>query len=262
MLYSSRGSHMPQVLLSAATLFSLLTVTAVAQQASPFVFQNLRLGMPISEFHAKHPGGSNVVSDLSSSSLLRHLTETICVRGTGGPRLAGDEGRGVVRCTYKVPLEKVVSLLHMSAYSISTIFIDGKLAVIEVEPPTNTNICFERPPAPGSDGFQMFAAACDRFRGLLQDITDSVAKAGPVRAVADNRYQLPLLRWDNGSSVAELEAVMCGPWNNADSGWANAVSEVLSGSYCGTPDSVSSSQPVILYVHKEIGRSLVQQLNK
>lgn len=253
---------MSQLLSRAAMLFSLLSIPMAAQQASPFVFQDLHLGMQISEFHAKHPGGSNEVSDLSSSSLLRHLTQTTCVRGTGGSRLSGEEGRGVVRCNYKVSLEKAVSLLHMNAYGISTIFVDGKLAVIEVEPPTNTNICFERPPAPGSDRFQMFATACERFRGLLQNITDSVAKAGPVRTVADNRYQLSLLRWDNGSSVAELETEMCGPWNNADSGWANAVSEVLAGTYCGSSDSVSSSQPVILYVHKQLGRSLIQQLNK
>lgn len=241
---------------------SFLTVSAAAQDASPLGFQNLRLGMSISEFRAKHPPASDGNGDLSSSSLLRHLTQSTCVRGTSGPRLESEQNHGVVRCTYKVPLEKVVSLLHMSAYSVSTIFVNGKLAVIEVEPPTNTNICFERPPQPGSDGFQMFAAACDRFRGLLKDMTDSVTKAGPVRTVTDNRYQLLLLRWDNGSSVAELEAEMCGPWNNADSGWANAVSEMLSGSYCGPSDSVSSSQPVMLYLHKELGRSLVQQLNR
>jgi len=253
---------MQRILLKIAASLSFLATSAVAQDASPFAFQNLRLGMSISEFRAKHPAASGDSGDLSSSSLLRHLTQSTCVKGTGGPRLAGEQVRGVVRCTYKVPLEKVVTLLHLNVYSISTIFVDGKLAVIEVEPPMNTNICFERPPAPGSDGFQMFASACDRFRGLLQDITDSVAKAGPVRPVPDNRYQLPLLRWDNGSSVAELEAEMCGPWNNADSGWANAVSELLSGSYCGTSDLVSSSQPVMLYVHKELGRNLVQQLSK
>jgi hypothetical protein len=253
---------MPQLLFRVATSFLLLIATMTAQQATPFAFRDLRLGMPISEFHAKHPGGSNEVSDLSSSSLLRHLTQATCVRGTGGPRMAGAETHGVVRCNYKVPIEKIVSLIHMNAYSVSTIFVDGRLAVIEVEPPTNTNICFERPPTPGSDGFQMFATACDRFRDLLQNITDSVAKAGPVSTVADNRYQLPLLRWDNGRSVAQLEAEMCGPWNNADSGWANAMSELLAGTYCGSLDSVSSSQPVMLYVHKELGRSLVQQLSR
>jgi hypothetical protein len=253
---------MQRIALKVVVLFCFMAFSAFAQDTAPFVFQNLRLGMSISEFRAKHPAATDSVSDLSSASLLRHLTGSTCVKGTSGQRLGPIETRGVVRCSYKVSLEKVVTTLHMSAYSISTIFVDGRLAVIEVEPPTNTNICFERAPAPGSDNYRMFASACDRFRGLLQDISDSVAKAVPVQSVPANPYQLPLLRWDNGSSVAELEAQMCGPWNNADSGWANAVSELLSGSYCGARDSVSSSQPVMLYAHKALGRSLIQQLSK
>jgi hypothetical protein len=253
---------MQQILLRSFSLLILLTTTTVAQQTSAFTFRDLRLGMPISEFHAKHPGGGNSVSDLSSASLLRHLTQANCMQGTSGPGVAVDERRGVVRCDYKVPLENVASHNHGGAYSISTIFMNGKLAVIEIAPLTNTSICFERPPAPGSADFQMFAGTCGQFRELLQDMTNSVAKAGPVQNVANNRYQLLLLRWDNGSSIAELESEMCGPWNGADSGWANAISEALAGSFCGTSDLVSSSQPIMLYIDKELGRELAQLLNK
>jgi hypothetical protein len=155
---------------------------ATAQQPKPFAFRDLRLGMTLSEFHKMHPSGSDSVSDLSTASLTRHLTQANCGRGTGETKMSGNENVGVIRCGYKVPLEKVVSLLHVSAY--------------------------------------------------------------------------------NGSSVAELQATQCGPWNSTDSGWGQAISEVLAGSYCGPRDSASSSLTMILYVHRELGSALAEQLAK
>jgi hypothetical protein len=251
-----------RVHLLASTLCLLVGFHATAQQPKPFAFRDLRLGMTLSEFHKMHPSGSDSVSDLSTASLTRHLTQANCGRGTGETKMSGNENVGVIRCGYKVPLEKVVSLLHVSAYSVSTMFLNGKLAVVEIQPPMNTDMCFERPPEPTSDRFPMFLSACDRFRELMQNVKDSVAAVGPVKTVTDNRYQLPLLRWDNGSSVAELQATQCGPWNSTDSGWGQAISEVLAGSYCGPRDSASSSLTMILYVHRELGSALAEQLAK
>jgi hypothetical protein len=71
----------------------------------------------------------------------------------------------------------------------------------------------------------------------------------------------------NDSSVAEYQDRWCSPLGpmakGPDNGWSKEIEELLEGSYCSdTDDADIARQPVILYLHKELGKTLMMRLAK
>jgi hypothetical protein len=55
---------------------------------------------------------------------------------------------------------------------------------------------------------------------------------------------------------------MCGPWDGTDKGWSKAISEVLERRYCAGGDSLSHRQNIMVYLSKELGRTLLARLDR
>ena len=140
---------------------------------------------------------------------------------------------------------------------VSTIFVGGKLALIEVEPPTDTVSCFEPPPAE-SRQYLFYSANCKQYQALLHALTDNLGSRCIPGFYRQTRINVS--HWENDSSIAEFEDYMCGPWDGSDRGWSKAVSEVLEGTYCGQSDILDARQPVMLYLDKELSQTLIKHL--
>ena len=121
-----------------------------------FRFQDIRLGMSMSDFEAKHPVLKIEKYGPPASPLPGQAS---CVGQTVGEHRKDmeDAARGIVRCHYSeaylaIPLQ------------VSTIFVDEKLAVVEVEPPYDSQGCFE-PPKTGSatSGEYFYSVGCKQY---------------------------------------------------------------------------------------------------
>jgi hypothetical protein len=135
------------------------------------------------------------------------------------------------------------------------------LALIEVEPPADTGGCFEPPPSNAANSTKYFySALCQSYPPLLRALTDKFGQATRVVSANENLKTFDVQRWESDSSVAEFQDHMCGPWDGTDAGWGKAISEVLVGTYCGSGDILSSRQPVMLYLDKELSRTLATRL--
>jgi hypothetical protein len=215
------------------TLFIVLLCSSalIAQtQIEPYGFQDIHLGMSVTEFKAAHPASK----------------QTSCIQGIGGkPR------NTVVRCDFRKSYANI-------GLQISTMFVDGKLALIEVQTPFDTPGCFEPPSTAETSALYFYSTLCQQYPHLIRDLTSELGPNPPV--IPKNEKNLRVLNWHNDLSVAEFQDHMCGPWDGTDMGWSKAISEILEGSYCGVGDSLSYRQPVMLYLHKELGRKLMMQL--
>jgi hypothetical protein len=233
---------------------SPLAAQSEKSQTEPYGFHDIQLGMSIAEFKAKHRAPK--VEKYTSPSASPLPGEATCAGGMKKQQrndLEVSLGE-VTRCDYG---EKYPTI----PLQVSAMFVEGKLAVIVVEPPSDSAGCFE-PPALGSPTSQQYfyKAGCQQYPQLLQALTRNLGPATPIIPVNDNLKDYVVWRWENDSSVAEFEHHMCGPWGDgADGGWGNVISEVLEGTYCGPGDLLNSRQPVMLYVHKELGRTLVKR---
>ena len=234
---------------STALFIVLLNTSALVTQSpstpiEPYGFQDIHLGMSIAEFTTVHPA-PKIEKNIPRVSLLPG--QALCVRGILGP-----PRDGIMRCHYDE------SYLNIRL-RVSTIFVNETLALIEIQPPPDSPSCFEPPPPAGTDLY-FYKASCLQYPHLLQDLTGMLGPAIPIFSKDENKKSLQVLRWENDSSLAEFQYHMCGPWDATDSGWAKAISELLEGSYCGSVDSLGYQQPIMLYLHKELSRTLVMRL--
>jgi hypothetical protein len=94
----------------------------------------------------------------------------------------------------------------------------------------------------------------------MQDMVGNLGSALPLIPTKAGMENLRARRWESDSSVAEFQAHMCGPWDGTDGGWSKSISEILDGDYCAQDDTVSIRQPVMFYVAKESGRTLLSRL--
>jgi len=205
-------------------------IQAPKSQAEPYGFKGDRLRMSIAEFKTKHPA----------------LTNRDC----------GDEGNGVIRCDYS---DKMADLSLGSGMSIpigvSSMFIDGKLALIQVKPPNDTYACFD--PRETSNGY-FDSASCKPYRNFWQTLTGTLGTATTV--ISLDHQELHAQRWENDVSVAEFQNHMCGPWDGSNKGWSKAILEVLEGSYCAKGDNQSARYNAMFYLDKELSRALAIRL--
>jgi hypothetical protein len=241
----TKGTALLAGVLCSARLFA----QAPSAKAEPFGFQDIHLGMPIAEFKAKHPAPKYgpQASPLPG--------EALCVAGFGGqPRDSKEDSTtAIVRCDYHE--------LYLSIrLRIGATFVGGRLALIEVKPPSDTNDCFEPPPPAGTSGAYLYSATCQQYPQLLHDMTDKLGQATPIVSTNENLKTLPVPRWESESSVAELQGHMCGAWDGTDQGWSKAISETLKGTYCGQSDVLSYRLTVMLYVDKQLGQTLITRL--
>jgi hypothetical protein len=222
-------------------------------QTQPYGFDDIYLGMSLGEFRTKHAAPRGDQSGPSTSPLPGQAT---CGAKTRVPQKSDMETRGIEPCYYKqtylgVPL------------GITTMFLDGKLAVIEVEPPYDTPSCFEPLPPDAANSAKYFhSALCKQYPPLLLALTDQLGPATRINSTNENLKNFDVRRWENDSSVAEFQDHMCGPWDGTDGGWASAIMEALEGTYCKRGDNLSARQPVLLYLHKDLSRTMATRLAK
>ena len=250
-------SQMNRLLLVASTVLlnAWPQVPQSQSQAEPYGFQDLRLGMSIAEFRTNHRAPKVEKYGRSGSSL---PGEASCTGRTVGDQKNDQEeaARGIVRCGYtetylSVPLR------------VSVMFLDGKLAVIEVEPPADNEGCLNlsRPARQIQHEFSMRHLASNiPFYGNLS--RGKLGSAIPLVSTNESAKNFDVRRWENDSSVAEFQDHMCGPWNGTDEGWSKAISEILEGTYCGRGDSLSFRQTVMFYLHRELSHTLETRLAK
>jgi hypothetical protein len=222
-----------------------------AGQNGPYGFQDIHLDMSIAEFKTKHPAPKVEKYGPSASSL---LGEAVCSVWTVGERKKGLENaaKGIVTCSYGGTYLSV-------SLRVSAMFVDSKLAVIEVEPPTDTSGCFESAPPTGTSAFGSYSAFCPPYQSLLRAWTDKLGPAVRIVSPNENLKDFDVRRWEDDSSVAEFQDHMCGPWENG--GWSKMIFEVLGGTYCGRGDDLSARQPVMFYLHKELSRTFAMRLD-
>jgi hypothetical protein len=104
--------------------------------------------------------------------------------------------------------------------------------------------------------------SCAKVSGLAPQAAKQFGEA----ETWDVRGQSYALRWENDSSVAEYQDVWCFPQNKDKSGvdLSGGIVELLKGSYCSdvANDQDFPRQPVIVYLHKELGKTLMMRLAK
>jgi hypothetical protein len=228
---------------SIAVLFiQPINVQSQAGSDSPFIFQDIYLGMSIAEFRTKHPAPK--VEKYGSPA------STLPGQSTCGTRQKSEvEANGIESCYYGETYQDI-------ALRISTMFVDGKLALIEVEPPADTYDCFELPPG---------SRPCPQFLALWTFLTNKLGPAAVIPVDAEHAADRPHLaalhavRWENDVSVAEFQNHTCGPWNGHQ-GWSKAISEVLGRRYCVSGDSLDYRQNMMLYLDKALSRTLADRL--
>jgi hypothetical protein len=196
-------------------------------ESAPFGFRDDRLGMPLAQFKVKHPNPP---------------TSTFPYRPT-----CQDMAKGVVSCLYKDPLENI-------ATDIDTMFLDGKLALIQVKPPTRSGDCFDP-----TDAY-FTSQLCKPYVDLLEVLTANLGTG--VTITSPNHKELRAMRWENSASVAELQYHMCGPWGGDGNGWIKAIPEILEGHYCGQGDNLNGAYVAMFYLDKELGRALAIRLGQ
>jgi hypothetical protein len=181
--------------------------------------------MRINEFKVKHPAPSVCSASPFGSSRL--------------------PVKGISSCGYDD------SLLGVT-FRVQVFFLEGSLALIEAEPM--------------GAGFEGGRGMRQNNPSLVPTLTDGFGP--PKQFGRPDLWDVRLpsdyfaLRWENGSSIAEYQDHMCGPWDTgADRGWGKVIKELLDGSYCSSnDDSVSYRQPVLLYVYKGPGMELKSRL--
>jgi hypothetical protein len=190
-------------------------------QSVPYGFRDDRLGMPIAQFKVKHPNPP---------------TSSFPYRAT-----CADAVKGVVWCTYGGASENIPA-------EIVAAFLDGKLAIIQVKPPTRSGYCFD----PTETYFD--SPSCKPYVDLRESLTAHLGIGTTLEA--SNHKELRAMRWENSNSIAELQYHMCGPWDGSSNGWPKAIQEILEGHYCGQGDSVSGMYVSMFYLDKEMSRTL------
>jgi hypothetical protein len=203
-------------------------------QAAPYGFQDVRLGMSISDFMSKHPApkAENYGPPPSPSP-----GQASCF----APPVMGPDS--VTTCTYSTSYLSI----HLK---LSAMFTSGRLALLKVSPPYDSPACFE-PPAPGAPNSEQYfySATCRDYPSMVRIFTESMGPASTI--VSPNNSELRAMRWENASSVAEFQTHTCGPWGaTRGSGWSEAIAEVLQGNYCQSRDVLSYRQPMMLYIDK------------
>jgi len=227
-------------------------------QAEPYGFQDIHLGMSITEFRTKHPAAKFENGALASPLLAGQASCVIGLDSGMREKRPEDLAKGIVECGYGAEPIPGIPL------RIDAMFIDGKLAVIYVKTPGDDSGCLD-PPSSGPD-LSFYLNHCGRYPLLWQFFTD---KLGPGTTVVEGKPQprYHALRWETDTSVAEFQNHECGPFivwpvGQRGRGWGKAISEVLEGMYCAPGDSLSARQPTMLYLHKELGRALANRLKE
>jgi len=248
-LYNSRVlyvykplGHLLQERIDEAAKEAIDKAQSESGQNGPNGFHDIHLGMSIAEFKTKHPAPKVEKYGPPGSPLPGQAS---CGGQTVGEqkKVLEDAAKGIVRCGYSETYLNV----HLR---VSATFIDAKLAVIEVEPPSDTESCFE-PSAPPD--------ACGQYLQFLQMLTGTLGQATRIVSPNENLKDFDVRRWEGDSSVAEFQDHMCGPWETG--GWSKMISEVLEGTYCGRGDDLSARQPVMFYLQKELSRTLAMRLD-
>lgn len=224
------------------------TLQPWAKENTTFGLGDVRLGMSLVEFKTKHPAPKR--SDRGATFYLVNgkevqslgLGQAYCSIMQEGPEkhLAA----GVTACHYGafflgVPLEA------------KPLFVDGKLALIRILLPS------KMPPAGPA-----FRRNYPLFLPELVDEIGQPKQFGNAKGW-DNLFQAFGLRWENDSSVAEYQDAWCYPLNkDSELDLSKEIVELLKGSYCSAGDQDFPRQPMILYLHKELGKTLMMRLAK
>lgn len=249
---------MNKLLLSASiVLLNISPLAAQSQQSQtePHGFHDIQLGMSIAEFKSEHPapdpkkygplGGADPGQAGCSGSRVGQRKKDL-----------ENAARGIAWCSYGETYLNV-------RLQVQTAFVDGKLAVIEVEPPYDTPGCFAPPPPPGKSTIAIPPPPCQKdYLPLFLSLTGKLGTATRIVSTNENLRFFDIRRWESDSSVAEFQDHMCGPWDGTDVGWSKAILEILEGTYCKRGDTLSSRQPVMFYLEKELSRTLAARLEK
>jgi hypothetical protein len=222
-----------------------------------YSFQDIQLGMSVAEFKIRHPTPVVEKYGPPASPLIGQASCFIVPQIGMCRRQADDAAKGIVGCSYAA--EPIPRLL----LRIQATFIDGKLAEIMVRTPGDDSSCLE-PPSSGPD-LAFYLNHCGQYSRLWKLFTDNLPPATTiVEGKPEPRYHA--LRWQNETSIAEFQNHYCAPWSATDNGRAKAISEevteVLAGTYCAPGDTLSARQPIMLYLHKELGRALATRLRE
>lgn len=222
-----------------------------SEQTTPFGFDDVRLGMSIAEFQAKHPAPKR--SDPGAKFYIKNGQEVQSLGVGQADCSAMQEGperhvvAGVTSCHYG-------KFFLGISFEARPLFVDGKLALITVLLPSamtyaGPSLRHEHP---------SFLSELSSGFGQPRQFGDA--------EVWDARIQFYALRWENGSSVAEYQDAWCFPLNKNTSGvdLGEGIAELLKGSYCSDAanDQDFPRQPVIVYLHKELGKTLIMRLAK
>jgi hypothetical protein len=233
---------------------TLLCISPLAAQSQsghvePYGFHDIHLGMAVSEFKVRHPSPDKKIWAGGTTP----SGQTLCYDSDA--QESKDPAKDFVKCFYG---ETYLSV----GLRITTEFIDGKLAEIIVELPEDAGDCFD-PSDPHEDpGMRPFRlAVCQPYTNLLQSLTGTLGQAMTITQAWNPNPLHPLLalRWENDVSVVEFQNHSCGP-NGSPQGRRRDISELLEGQYCERSDIDSPRQSVMLYLDKNLGRTLVARL--
>lgn len=196
-------------------------------------FKGDRLGMSLKEFQAAHrnPGHSELQT---GSCDKKGACKTVEV---WKPDMNCKEVTKVITvCWYQTTVVNVGT-------NVNALFADGELAAVRV-----------------LFNFGYLAAVQDAMVTKLGTPTSSIAGQRQTDGF--------MVRWENGVSVAELQAHDCENGKGAAiaaanpqgqlPGWSWDISYALQAHYCGLEDVLSYQDSRILYVHKALG-SLAQK---
>jgi hypothetical protein len=222
-----------------------------AKQTDPFGFDDARLGTSIAEFKAKHPAPKR--SDPGAKFEAKNGQEVQSLGVGQSDCSAMQEGperhvvAGVTSCHYRGRFLGV-------PFEARPLFVDDKLALITVLLPS------KGPPAGPA-----FRRNYPLFLPELVDEIGQPKQFGNAKGW-DNLIETFGLRWENDSSVAEYQDAWCFPENKDKSrlDLSKEIVELLEGSYCSdvANDQDDPRQPAILYLHKELGKTLMMRLAK
>jgi hypothetical protein len=143
-------------------------------------------------------------------------------------------------------------------------FIDGKLAEIIVDVRGDIGVCFD-PPDPGGlpDERSGMLVACQPYGDLWKSLMSTLGQATIIRSVTHTTWFFAL-RWENDVSVAEFQKNYCAPGGGYGSNPEDSkdISEILEGQYCEKSDFSPTPRSVMLYLDKELGRTLAMRLEQ
>lgn len=213
--------------------------------------------MSVADFKTRHPAPVTEKYGPQASPLVGQASCFIVPQVGMNARRPDDVASGIVGCSYGTEPIPGLSL------RVQATFIDGKLAEIMVRTPGDDSSCLEPPPS-GPD-LAFYLNHCGQYPRLWRLFTDNLPPATTiVEGKPEPRYHA--LRWQNETSIAEFQNHYCAPWSATNNGRSKAiskeVSEVLAGTYCAPGDTLSARQPVMLYLHKELGRALATRLSE